>query len=247
MFIDLSKVDRKKELNPEERKTIILKVLEEFASFCDSHDLKYSLSYGTLLGAIRHRGFIPWDDDVDVMMPREDYKKFLELYKSDKYKIISVYNNKLYYLPFAKFYDSTTIKVTAYNFKKQNSFFGLEIDIFPFDYLTNSEIYNNLVKKQEKLADNWNKTVAWYPTFIHCVKHPKLLFNKYFYKGKTRFYAKKFDQISQIKNNCSNFTIKYDFFFRKIHCYKGDLFSDLITAEFEGRQFKILRNCTRRI
>ena len=54
-----------------------LELLEAFDAFCSEHDLRYSLTAGTLLGAIRHKGFIPWDDDVDVCMPRPDYERFL--------------------------------------------------------------------------------------------------------------------------------------------------------------------------
>ena len=53
-------------------------VLKRFSSYCDEHELRYYLCGGTLLGAIRHNGFIPWDDDIDVMMPRPDFMRFLE-------------------------------------------------------------------------------------------------------------------------------------------------------------------------
>ena len=59
-----------------------LEILIEFDRICKLHNLKYSLAAGTLLGAIRHKGFIPWDDDIDVCMPRPDYEKFIELFRS---------------------------------------------------------------------------------------------------------------------------------------------------------------------
>ena len=64
-------------------KEISKEILMDFDAFCKEHHLEYHLSYGTLLGAVRHGGFIPWDDDVDVSMPREDYEKLYNLWKSD--------------------------------------------------------------------------------------------------------------------------------------------------------------------
>lgn len=68
----------------DEQKKVMLNILVEFAKFCDEHNLMYYLDAGTLIGAVRHKGFIPWDDDIDVNMPHEDYVKFVELTKQNK-------------------------------------------------------------------------------------------------------------------------------------------------------------------
>ena len=71
-----------KDFSPEELRKWqfkLLDILVYFRDFCDSHGLRFFLAGGTCLGAVRHNGFIPWDDDVDVQMPRDDYEKFLEI------------------------------------------------------------------------------------------------------------------------------------------------------------------------
>ena len=76
-------------LSLEEIKKIELNILLSFKQFCEEHDLRYYLAGGTLLGAIRHRGFIPWDDDIDVCMPRKDYEIFIKEFDKfhDYYKL----------------------------------------------------------------------------------------------------------------------------------------------------------------
>lgn len=68
-------------INGRKLKSIELEILKEFANFCENKQLRYYLAYGTLLGAVRHQRFIPWDDDIDIIMPGPDYMKFLELTK----------------------------------------------------------------------------------------------------------------------------------------------------------------------
>ena len=80
----------------EELRSVEQGILDVFSNICDTNDLKYSLAYGTLLGAVRHHGFIPWDDDIDVMMPREDYDKLIEIWHSQAPKeyILDCQNTK---------------------------------------------------------------------------------------------------------------------------------------------------------
>ena len=136
-----------KRLSTIECKNKIFTILMDFAEFCDSNNLKYCLAYGTLLGAIRHRDFIPWDDDVDVYMPRPDYEAFKILfdkkYHGTKYQLRSRLDNKVD-LPFEKILDMTTSVHSEMNEVDSH----LWIDIFPLDGLSSSR--ESAVKVQNK-------------------------------------------------------------------------------------------------
>lgn len=117
----------------DEIKKIEIDILDDVVAFCEKNDIKYFLAYGTLLGAVRHKGFIPWDDDIDLHMPRPDYDKFLRLYNggnNGNYTAIAPELNANYRMPFAKVYHKGTI-VKEYNFKPAE--FGVFIDLFPLD------------------------------------------------------------------------------------------------------------------
>jgi len=108
-----------------------IEILDEFVRICEENNLIYFLIAGTLLGAVRHKGFIPWDDDIDVAMPRKDYEKFLDFYENvketDYYVLSDRHPNKstYYYEPFTKLCKKGTVFL--------NTNRAIDIDIFPFD------------------------------------------------------------------------------------------------------------------
>lgn len=126
-------------LTLDEIKDIELDLLIKFDQFCKKHGLTYSLAYGTLLGAIRHKDFIPWDDDIDVMMPRQDYEKLFSLLCDEGKNIddyISVLTSKSegYYYHFNKIYNINTVAKMDNNITEH----GIWLDVFPIDNVPDS-------------------------------------------------------------------------------------------------------------
>lgn len=128
------KVNKRNRLSDQEIKKVELDALLYIQKICHQHHLRYYLAWGTLLGAVRHKGFIPWDDDIDIMMPRSDYDRLLELVpflQHGYYKILSNPQNKDYYYTHAKMVDTRTLCVE--NNLQSIQGMGIWIDIFPLD------------------------------------------------------------------------------------------------------------------
>ena len=145
-----------KSISDDEARKLELNLLIEFAEYCEKKNLRYALAYGTLIGAIRHKGFIPWDNDIDVVMPRPDYEKFIKEEEKEK---ISSYMECLDYhetrtFPFAKLIDKRTCLKEHFLVTEDNM--GVYIDIFPLDGFPDSE------KEQRKL---FAKAKFWYKMF----------------------------------------------------------------------------------
>lgn len=137
-----------KKIELKEKKELLVQILDKFLRFCKDNNLKCYLIAGTLLGAVRHNGFIPWDDDVDVMMPIDDFNRLMRITQNGKiderYTISTPENNSLHMWPFIKVCDSKTVLtetgvVDRKHVEQQKKYYGVYIDVFPAYGLPNDE------------------------------------------------------------------------------------------------------------
>lgn len=121
-----------KELTLQELQQVSLDIMKDIHRFCVEHNINYSLAGGSLIGAVRHKGFIPWDDDMDVFMPRPDYERFRKLYKSDQYEFLCHEDDHSCLMLFGRVCDC---KRTVYRQERPwcKHETGVWIDVFPID------------------------------------------------------------------------------------------------------------------
>lgn len=178
-----------KELTLQEIKEIEFDLLKVFAEFCKENNIRYYLAHGTLLGAIRYKKFIPWDDDIDLLIPREDYDRLLALFKdNERYRLFAFEKNPNFRYPFGKFCDMTTRKVEpGYD---NGIELGIDLDLFPLDawdddldkatreakYLHRNIFYLTMSKLQKPDSANLIKCFAKSIVMLYC----KLLGSKFF-------------------------------------------------------------------
>ncbi|WMJ22937.1 LicD family protein [Paludicola sp. MB14-C6] len=128
---------------------VLLEILIEFDRICRKYDIKYSLAWGTLLGAVRHQGFIPWDDDVDIIMPRKDYEKFLKLSSQElnnNYFLQSINTETAYQYNITRIRKNNTAMIYS-NWKNAGFHQGIYMDISPIDHIPDDE---KLFAKQKR-------------------------------------------------------------------------------------------------
>lgn len=221
-----------------------LNLLVYFDQFCKENDLKYSLVYGTLIGAARHKGFIPWDDDIDVAMPRPDYEKLLALHKSFNKGEIELIADKLNHS-----LDATYAAVINHNIPCENTYSTtrrsqyLWIDIFPVDGFTENnkemEVIYRKSKRLQKIVTLASAKLLKGKTFLHTL-------GKLIIVPCCRLYG-----IQRCLNKMDFLAKTYPY---KTSKYVGVIawgegikekllkseFEKMTTIEFEGKQFSVM-------
>lgn len=230
-----------KKLNSEEIHEALLGILIEFDRVCRENGLRYTLSYGTLLGAVRHKGFIPWDDDVDVSMPRPDYEKLILLVRErnvlKKHFQLSKDRGTGTYYPFLKLMDD------RYPIKCPNHVEVpfLYLDIFPVDGLPEDEREIEKIYRKEKFwvyssgICQWYTMDRWWGFIAYVIGFWFYLGTKLFIGAKRSVrkmnaYASRYPFESSPKSGQHNFGFAREAIAREVY-------EEYCEVEFEGRKF----------
>lgn len=228
-----------KKISSKEEKKILLDILIYLDKVCRDNDINYTLYAGTLIGAARHKGFIPWDDDVDVAMLWEDYKKFIqlpELKQNKNFVLHEPFSEKRfkerYYYPYAKLEDSKTI---VYTDKVDKS--GIFIDVFPLFSFPNEELESRKIsRKMSKL--HWR-------VLVNATRYSNPI------KKLCRFllalrYKRSRDKMIQIATSprdsgdyVGDFFGQNDSFNYK---FEKEIFNEYVELPFEGKDFKVVKD-----
>lgn len=226
-------------LNLDELKIIQLEILNCVADFCDRNDIKYWLDSGTLIGAIRHKGYIPWDDDIDVGMLRPDYDKFLTLFNesNNRFKAYSIENNKDFLYPFCKVLDTHTL---LYEPNEKGIKSSVNIDIFVYDNAPDdSKLLNKMYRIRDIYRGLHNIRTRQFTGFTKGISRViKWIMYPFLCLFPRNYFCKKMAANSKmcIKENTAkigNFTS-----IAKVCCDKA-LFNSFIDAPFEGNYYKV--------
>ena len=235
--------DDYEDLSLRDAQMLMVDILQDVHNLCEKYGIKYFLDAGTLIGAVRHKGFIPWDDDVDIGMPREDYNKFLEIAKKElpDHLFLQTFETDKHYDVYpvpCKVRYNNTIFLEEHAKENHNMHNGVYIDVFPYDSLPK---YNFIYKIQRGLSYNILKSFKRLRDMPEKLSFKnKLTFT--FYKLVTKIFPYK------RREKFFNYLIKWndpkskymgygvDTFWSEYVYKKSDYF-DLVKLEFEGKYF----------
>lgn len=216
-----------------EVQAVMLDILSAIDEICRRHGFRYVLNSGTMLGAIRHQGFIPWDDDADILLPRDDYEEFIKVANREldpKYRFECMENNKNYPYNFGKVFNVNTV----YTEKASASLdicHGVYVDVFPMDYVDDKD-YLKHTKKIGKYTQlrYYHLGFGKHPRYKSLAKCIPLKFINAGADRHMKYYGTKGDRLCKMCHFGKNKPV-----------IPKSVFTDVIEVPFEGRMFFVPR------
>ena len=240
----------KRQITLDELKLIELETLESIHKICEEQNIRYSLAGGTLLGAIRHGGFIPWDDDIDLIMPRPDYNKLIEYCKNNEtpFKLICHETDDKYSYLFAKAVNPNTVIIEE-NGSRADTELGIFVDIFPVDGLADDfesakrKFNEHRIRRELLIAYNWKKffrsktrSIIYEPIRLACFILSRFVSaKKLISKIQKQYPPEAFEKCKYSAAVCGVYRTK--------EIIETQVYSEYRDITFEGKTFKAMKNC----
>ncbi|WP_195270242.1 LicD family protein [Eubacterium sp. 1001713B170207_170306_E7] len=217
-----------------------LEILKKVDNICTKNNLTYFLAYGTLIGAVRHKGFIPWDDDIDIMMPRKDYNLLLQYFYDNQksiypLKVLNVETTKNYPYMIARIIDDRFTVIE--NRVKVNYGLGLFIDIYPLDALGENTLEIKYTLRKTNFYVQAIKCFLPEDKNLKGLNHYKAIVLRMFISKSKEYYIKKLISIIKKKNyersKCVGCVVWEN------DCYEKSLVEKTMKMKFEDAEFPV--------
>ena len=222
-----------------------LGIMEYIHEVCQKIGVKYFLAYGSLIGAVRHKGFIPWDDDMDICMLREDYEKLQDYLISnpdERYEVMSYKNNLNYVYPFMKVQDNQTYLLEED--VRIDSNMGIYVDIFPVDGYEDDSVFKDkmtrLIKKRQLSCYTFKGITNTKSLLNSLIRYISVII---FYFTNTNKYIRGIDELAKSRKVDDYELVDY-LIYKDMHkpVWKREWLEQTIMGVFEGKEFMIPKN-----
>ena len=222
-----------------------LGIMEYIHEVCQKIGVKYFLAYGSLIGAVRHKGFIPWDDDMDICMLREDYEKlqdYLIANPDERYEVMSYKNNLNYVYPFMKVQDNQTYLLEED--VRIDSNMGIYVDIFPVDGYEDDSVFKDkmtrLIKKRQLSCYTFKGITNTKSLLNSLIRYISVII---FYFTNTNKYIRGIDELAKSRKVDDYELVDY-LIYKDMNkpVWKREWLKQTITGVFEGKEFMIPKN-----